>query len=215
MKEKPFIVQLAEFISGYSGTSKELDETLHNLQARAKSLNEELCSYKSQSKELLNKVQELQQKVDNLEQTIEKKNIEIEHLSTEICSASEQHKIDEERCNKLSKDLESISDKQNILVGYIMSAIQNSEIFSDASFTKEQVIQFLNAQLEQLLSTLDIETFEDINIHVNPLFHKIEATQYCEDVTKEGLISRSLGKGFRIGEKCIQEQPVEIFTHNL
>ena len=209
MKEKPFIVQLAEFLSGYSGTSKELDETLHNLQERAKSLNEELCSYKSQSKELSNNLQESQQKVEDLEQILEKKELEIEHLSAEICSASDQHKIDEERCYKLSKDLETISDKQNILVGYIMSAIQNSEIFSGASFTKEQVIQFLNAQLEQLLSTLDID------IHVNPLFHKIEATQYCEDVTKEGLIYRSLGKGFRIGEKCIQEQPVEIFTHNL
>lgn len=215
MKEKPFIVQLAEFLSDYSGTSKELDENLHNLQERAKSLNEELCSYKSQLAVLSEQVLDANQNVERLEKSLQEKNQEIDSLSKELCIASAQHEKDEEICNRLSKDLEIILDKQNLLIGYIMSSIQNSEIFSGASFSKEQVIQFLNTQLEQLLSTLDIETFEDINIHVNPLFHKIEATQYCEDASKEGLISRSLGKGFRIGEKCIQEQPVEIFTHNL
>lgn len=215
MKEKPFIVQLAEFLSGYSGTSKELDETLRNLQEKAESLNEELCSHKAQSAELSDQLLKTKHTIESLEQSLQKKNIEIDNLSNKLSIASEQHKKDEEKCDKLGKELEIIISKQNTIVGYIMSAIQNSEIFLGVSFSKEQAIQFFNAQLEQFLSVLDIETFEDINILVNPLFHKIEATQYCEDSSKEGLISKSLGKGFRIGEKCIQEQPVEIFTHNL
>lgn len=215
MKEKPFIVQLAEFLSGYSGTSEKLDETLRNLQEKAKSLNQELCSYKAQSEELSAKIIGLNQANERLEKSIAKKNKEIEVLSGQLVKASAEQKETDERCNNLNNALQSVSGKHNVLVGYIISAIQNSEIFSAASFSKEQVIQFLNAQLEQLLSALDIEIYEDKDIHVNPVFHRIEATQYCEDITKEGIISRSLGKGFRVGNKCIQEQPVEIFTHNI
>lgn len=214
MREKPFIVQLAEFLSGYTGTSNELDETLRRLKERAKSLNEELDSYKSKCKELTDWNSEAENKIKNLESSLKEKNQEVETLSERLYAATEQLKEALEKSDALNQDLERMSDKQNELVGYIMSAMQNSEIFSGKSFSKEQVIQFLNTQLEQLLSALDIESFEDINIPVSPLFHKIEATQYTEDIAKEGLISKSFGKGFKIGEKCIQEQPVEIFTHN-
>ena len=214
MREKPLIVQLAEFLSGYTGTSNELDETLRRLQERAKSLNEELDSYKSKCKELTDWNSEAENKIKNLESSLKEKNQEVETLSERLYAATEQLKEALEISDALNQDLERMSDKQNELVGYIMSAMQNSEIFSGKSFSKEQVIQFLNTQLEQLLSALDIESFEDINIPVSPLFHKIEATQYTEDIAKEGLISKSFGKGFKIGEKCIQEQPVEIFTHN-
>lgn len=215
MREKPFIVQLAEFLSGYTGTSKEQDETLRRLQERAKSLNEELDSYKSKCKELTDWNSQVENKIKNLESSLKEKNQEVGTLTERLYAATEQLKEALEKSDALNQDLERMSDKQNEFVGYIMSAMQNSEIFSDESFSKEQVIQFLNTQLEQLLSALDIEVFEDINIPVSPLFHKIEATQYTEDIAKEGLISKSLGKGFKIGEKCIQEQPVEIFTHNL
>lgn len=215
MREKPFIVQLAEFLSGYTGTSKEQDETLRRLQERAKSLNEELDSYKSKCKELTDWNSQVENKIKNLESSLKEKNQEVGTLTERLYAATEQLKEALEKSDALNQDLERMSDKQNEFVGYIMSAMQNSEIFSDESFSKEQVIQFLNTQLEQLLSALDIEVFEDINIPVTPLFHKIEATQYTEDIAKEGLISKSLGKGFKIGEKCIQEQPVEIFTHNL
>lgn len=215
MKEKPYIVQLAEFLSGYSGSSKEQDETLRHLQARAKALNEELRTYKSECEKLNGRISETEDKIGGLENLLQEKNQEIDTLSKQLYESTDQLKKVLERYNTLSKDLEIMSDKQNTIVGYIMSAIQNSEIFSGSSFSKEQVIQFLNTQLEQLLSVLDIEIYEDINVPLNPLFHKIEATQYTEEITKEGLISKSFGKGFRIGERCIQEQPVEIFTHNL
>lgn len=215
MKEKPFIVQLAEFLSGYSGNSKELDETLINLRNKAEALNEELNIYKTQSEEFSAKVFKKQQEIERLEDTIKAHSNKLEILSDQLNLATENNKNLEDKCATLNHTLEFVSDKQNILVGYIMSAIQNSEIFSGELFSKEQVIQFLNAQFEQLLSTLDIEVFEDSNIPVNPVFHKIEATLYCDDITKEGFISRSLGKGFRSGQKCIQEQPVEIYTHNV
>lgn len=215
MKEKPFIVQLAEFLSGYSGTSKERDETLRHLQERAKSLNEELYLYKSKADEQSAKVVEAGQQIEHLENTIQEKDQKIGNLTEQLRTISDQYQKSLERCNTLSKDIEKLSNKQNVLVGYIMSGIQNSEIFSAETFPKAQVIQFLNAQLEQLLSALDIEIYEDVDVHVDPLFHKIEATKHCDNAAKEGYISRSLGKGFRIGGKCIQEQPVEIYTHNI
>lgn len=215
MKEKPLIVQLAEFLSGYSGTSKELDETLRYLQERTKSLNEELCLYKSKADEHSAKVIEAGQQIEHLENTIQEKDQKIGNLIEQLRTISDQYQKSLERCSTLSKDIELLSSKQNVLVGYIMSDIQNSEIFSAETFSKAQVIQFLNALLEQLLSALDIEIYEDVDVHVNPLFHKIEATKHCHDAAKEGYISRSLGKGFRVGDKCIQEQPVEIYTHNI
>lgn len=215
MKEKPLIVRVAESVSGYADTSKELVDALREAHERVKSLSDELRSKKSECRELTDRIAEADDKIKGLETSLREKDLEIDTLSKKLHAATERLEKALERSDALSQDLERVSDKQNELVGYIMSAIQNSEIFSGTSFSKEQVIQFLNIQFEQLLSVLDIDVYEDIDIPVNPLLHKIVATQYTEDIAKEGIISKSLGKGFRMGEKCIQEQPVEILTHNL
>lgn len=215
MKEKPFIVQLAEFLSGYSGTSKELDEKLCHLQEQAKSLNKELCLYKSNSQKQSVKIVEATHRIEYLEKLIQDKNQEIGNLTEQLSILTDRYQKKLDRYNTLNNEVELLSRRQNVLVGYIISGIQNSEIFSAETFSKDQVIHFLNTQLELLLSALDIEIYEDIDIHVNPIFHKIETTKHCDDITKDGFISKSLGKGFRIGDKCIQEQPVEIYTYNI
>lgn len=213
MKNKPFIVQFAEFISGYSSSSREQEEALRNLEEQAKILIGELDSYKAKTKDLSVNLTNAEKMNSSLKESLLEKSNIIDSLKEQLKEASELidgFKIQSEQLNEANTLL---SSQQNTLVGNIISGIQNSELFFGDLFSKEQVIQFLNIQLEQLLQTMGIGIFEDIDIPVNPLFHKIEATTFCEDISKEGVISKSLGKGFRIGDKCIQEQPVEIYTH--
>jgi molecular chaperone GrpE (heat shock protein) len=215
MREKPFIVQFAEFISGYSSSSREQEEALCKLEGQAKNLIRELDSYKAKSKDLSTNLTNAEKMVSSLNESLLEKSNTIDSLKEKLKEASELIDGFKIQCEKLNEANTLLSSQQNNLVGNIISGIQNSELFLGDLFSKEQVIQFLNTQLEQLLQTMGISVFEDIDIPVNPLFHKIEATTFCEDISKEGFISKSLGKGFRIEGKCIQEQPVEIYTHNI
>ena len=208
MKEKPIIVRLAEFLSGYSTTSKEFEETLHKLKSLALSLNKDLDYYKS-------KTSELSSKIDGLDIMLNEKIRIVDNLNEQLRVALNNYQQLNSNYDMLGKENKALSNKHNILIGYIISGIQSIEIFSDAAFSKEQVIKSLYIQFEQFLSALDIEIYENLEGRINPQFHKIEATHYSEDITKEGYISKSLGKGFRIGDKCIKEQPVEIFTHTI
>ena len=215
MKEKPFIVQFAEFISGYSSSSREQEETLRKLEVQAKNLIRELDLYKAKSKDLSVNLTNAEKMVRSLNESLLEKSNTIDSLKEKLKETSELIDKFNIKCEKLNEANTRLSSQHNTLVGNIISGIQNSELFLGELFSKEQVIQFLNTQLEQLLQTMGIRVFEDIDIPVNPLFHKIEATKFCEDISKEGVISKSLGKGFRIEDKCIQEQPVEIYTHNI
>jgi chromosome segregation ATPase len=215
MKDKPFIVQFAEFISGYSSSSKEQDEALRKLEEQARILSRELDSYKTKSKDLSVNLTNAERMVSFLNEKLLEKSNAIDSLKEQLGKATgliDEFKI---QCKQLNEANTLLSSQQNTLVGNIISGIQNSELFLGDFFSKEQVILFLNTQLEQMLQALGINVYEDIGIPVNPLFHKIEATKFCEDISKEGVISKSLGKGFRSGDKCIQEQPVEIYTHNI
>lgn len=215
MKDKPFIVQFAEFISGYSSSSKEQDEALRKLEEQASILSSELVSYKTKSKDLSINLTNAEKMVSFLNESLLEKSNAIDSLKEQLGKATgliDEFKI---QCKQLNEANALLSSQQNTLVGNIISGIQNSELFLGDLFSKEQVILFLNTQLEQMLQALGINVYEDIDIPVNPLFHKIEATKFCEDISKDGVISKSFGKGFRIGDKCIQEQPVEIYTHNI
>ncbi len=213
-KEKTFIIKLADFFRRYFGASKRAEEEIHNLHERAKTHNEELEFYKSNNNDLFNQLEISKRKLDDLTIALQKKNKTIDNLICQLSHVTTQCNKLQEQNTSLKKENDKLTNLHNQVIGFIISGIQNSEIFDDNTFSKEQVILFLNNQFEQLLSVLDIEMYEDVNIHINPMFHKIEKTQYCEDITKEGYISKSLRKGFRIGDKCIQEQLVEIYSHN-
>lgn len=137
MKDKPFIVQFAEFISGYSSSSKEQDEALRKLEEQARILSRELDSYKTKSKDLSVNLTNAERMVSFLNEKLLEKSNAIDSLKEQLGKATgliDEFKI---QCKQLNEANTLLSSQQNTLVGNIISEFKtvncSLEIFSQKS----------------------------------------------------------------------------------
>lgn len=179
--------------------------------------------------DVLKEKQQLKEAVSNLHGQLEKANKalkELEILKKDFCKLIKEKesllsKIEEAESfldtlrhenDSLKKELANQSANLKDIVDNVIYCLQHSEFLEDDSYEKKEVIGFFNKHIEQILAKVGIEVFEDVEGPVNPVFHKIVASANTDIAAQKGTISRSLGKGFRIGDKCVVEQLVEIYV---
>lgn len=196
-----------EFFSKKKDSAKGLEQEIQRLENAIAGLEDELRSEKNKSSECED-VKNLNKELSEKNQELIVKNQELTENNTLLTSQISLLQKNFQTCqSELSKQSGHIKE----LVDNLIYCLQHSEVLIDESYKKENVIDYFFNQIEQILSVVGIEAYEDKIGPVNSVFHKIVSTVETEDDQKKGTISRSLGKGFRIGEKCIIEQNVEIF----
>ncbi len=139
----------------------------------------------------------------------------ISSLRKEIARLSEQCELQKASIRNLEQKKSPFSDNPLELakkVGSpIINCLQGSELFEAEFIDKSKVLKYFETQLTAILKSLGIEVYEDYGVPFNPTFHKIEATTPSPQKEMVGRISQSLGRGYRYGEYCIIEQPVEVY----
>lgn len=187
--------------------SKGLEQEIERLENAITTLEDELRSEKNKSSEFEN-VKKANKDLCEKNQELTVINQELTESNTSLIS---QFSILQNNYLTCQSDLSKQSGQIKELVDNLIYCLQHSEVLIDESYNKENVMDYFFNQIENTLSVAGIEAYEDKIGPVNSVFHKIVSTIETADDQKKGTISRSLGKGFRIGEKCIIEQNVEIF----
>lgn len=212
-RRKPYLVRLAELICGCTDESTRLYHDLQQIINEAPNLNSELETSKAIVSSLKDEIRhssevaiELQSKIDSLETRNTELGQLINSQKVEIGSLRDGN-------TSLRRKLDNLNSQTKKIVEGLISCIKNSEILSTPVFDKEKSISFFSTQVEKVLTdVIGISIYEDIDLPFNPTFHKIVSTTPTEDSSKIGFIARSFSKGFRLGDKCIQEQQVEIYN---
>lgn len=192
---KPFLVRLAEVLCGYEDNSEELALQVQSLSVEMKEAKEKNKSMVHEKTKMEN---DLLGKISSFQEKNERMSKELNEISQNL--------------TRKQTELLSLRNNTRLIVDDLISCIQNSEILLSSTFSKEKVMEYFINQLENAIGIFGIAVFEDVGIPANPIFHKIVATVPCEDSSKIGIISRSLSKGFRLKDKCIIEQQVEIYN---
>ncbi len=123
----------------------------------------------------------------------------------------------ETRCQSLSDNLNNLRQKakedSDYIVGTIIECIQNATVLDSEIVEKTQVMKYFNNHLINILSNMGIRPIDDIGIPANPQFHRIENIVDTDVPEQSGIISQSFGIGFKKGDDCIVEQPVEVYKY--
>lgn len=210
-KSKPLLVQLAEAFCGYSDNSEIMAGKIRQLIQEAESLSTNLDNAQAENKELKSNNSQLQSENTRLKDELSDTNGELINLRQQNKRISEDLIQKTEEANRFHIELSALKNNIKTIVDNLIACLQYCEILDSPTFSKEKVMEFFCNQLENAIGVFGISVFEDVDVPVNPSFHKIVAITPSEDGSKVGYISRSLGKGFRAGEKCIVEQQVEVY----
>lgn len=210
-KNKPLLVRLAEAICGYSDTSEIMAGKIQQLIQEAESLSANLDNAQTANEELKSENSLLQAENTRLKNELSHKEGELSNLRPQNKPLSEDLTQKTEEADRFHKELSDLKNNVKTIVDNLIACLQYCEILDSPTFSKEKVMEFFCNQLENAIGVFGISVFEDVDVPVNSSFHKIVAITPSEDGSKIGYISRSLGKGFRTGEKCIVEQQVEVY----
>ena len=214
-EDKPLIVRWAEGVAnllwGYSDKSEQMAEQIQRLMQDAESFSEILDKVQVENRKLKALNEDLQSKNDYLERELSQIKKKLDDWEKQNKELSESLKQKAEELDRSRGELSTLEHKTKDIVGNLIFCLQNSEILMPPTFSKEKVMEFFNKQLEKAIGIFGVSVFEDVDGPVNSSFHRIVATTPSKDASMVGCISRSLGKGFRLGEKCIVEQQVEIY----
>lgn len=123
----------------------------------------------------------------------------------------------ENNCISLREEL-SITRQKNVddsnrTIGIIIECLQGSEIMNLTQDNAQHVSKYYSGYLINILSELGVDLIEDCGVHFNPQLHRVEAIVYTDNIELSGIISKSLGSGFRRGDICLIEQPVEVYKY--
>lgn len=139
----------------------------------------------------------------------------ISSLRKEIARLSEQCELQKETIRDLEQKKSPCTynplDLAKKVGSPIINCLQGSELFEAEFIDKSKVLKYFETQLTAILKSLGIDVYEDCGVPFNSTFHKIEATTPSPQKELVGRISQSLGRGYRYGEYCIVEQPVEVY----
>lgn len=211
-KSKPLLVLLAEAICGYSDNSEIMAGKIQQLIQEAESFSVNLDDAQVENKKLKSNNSQLQSENTRLKDELSNTKDELVNLRQQNKRLSEDLIQKTKEANRFHIELSALKNNVKTIVDNLIACLQNCEILAPPTFSKEKVMEFFCNQLENVIGIFGISVFEDVDVPVNPSFHKIVAITPSEDGSKVGYISRSLGKGFRAGEKCIVEQQVEVYN---
>lgn len=187
--DSAIIENLKESLKQCEEHLKQAEESLSLLRTDYEFQNDELRLAKEQNKFLHDENQVLSNKVNCLET----------------------------RCQTLSDNLNDLRQKtkedSDFVVGAIIECFQNATVLDSEIVEKTQVMKYFNNQLIKILSNMGIMPIDDMGIPANPQFHRIENIVDTDVPEQSGIISQSFGIGFKKGDDCIVEQPVEVYKY--
>lgn len=168
---------------------KQAEESLSSLRIDLEAQKEELRLAKEQNAALQNENQILRNTVNNMAA----------------------------RCQTLSDNIDVLRQKakedSDCVIEAVIECIQNATALDSETVEKAQVMKYFNNQLIKVLSNMGIVPIDDIGIPANPQFHRIVNIVITDVQEKSGIISQSFGIGFKKGDDCIVEQPVEVYKY--
>lgn len=188
-EDSAIIENLKESLKQCEEQRKQAEESLLSLRRDYEDSKEELRLTKEQNKFLHDENQVLNNKVNSLVT----------------------------RCQTLSDNLNDLRQKteedSDFVIGTIIECLQNAIVLDSETVGKTQVMKYFNSQLMKILSNMGIIPINDKGIPANPQFHRIENIVDTDIPEQSGIISQSLGIGFKKGDDCIVEQPVEVYKY--
>lgn len=188
-EDSAIIENLKESLKQCEEQLKQAEKSLSLLKTIYESQNDELRLAKEQNKFLHDENQVLSNKVNCLET----------------------------RCQNLSDDLNDMRQKNkeysDFVIGIVIECLQNATVLDAETIEKTQVMKYFNNQLIKILSNMGITPIDDIGIPANPRLHRIENIVDTDVPEQSGIISQSFGIGFKKGDDCIVEQPVEVYKY--
>lgn len=183
------IENLKESLKQCKEQLKQAEESLFLLRTDYEFQNDELRLAKEQNKFLHDENQVLSNKVNCLET----------------------------RCQNLSDELNDMRQKNkedsDFVIGTVIECLKNATVLDSETIEKTQVMKYFNNQLIKILSNMGIIPINDMGIPANPQFHRIENVIDTDVPELSGIISQSFGIGFKKGDDCIVEQPVEVYKY--
>lgn len=205
-KKKPLLVKLAESLTGYVDDTLKLREQVTLLVHEAKITSQELETCKKITQDSRTEIEKLQKEKVQCHLLLENK-------EKVLAETQEKLKLYSDKCAVIQKDLELKRGNENKFIDTMILLLQRSNLIKNTdSFDKKKSIAFFVFQIENLLEEMGIIPFEDIGIPVNPAFHKIVDSEKTEDTLLIGQISKSVRRGFKMGDKCVIEQEVVIYV---
>lgn len=205
-KKKPLLVKLAESLTGYVDDTLKLREQVTLLVHEAKIISKELETCQKTIEDSRTKIEKLQEEKMQC-------NLLLQNKEKELAETEGKLKLYSDKCAVIQKDLEFKRDNEKKFVDTMITSLQRSNLIRNTdSFDKNKSIAFFTFQIESLLEEMGIIPFEDIGIPVNPAFHKIVDSEKTEDSLLIGQISKSVRRGFKMGDKCVTEQEVVIYV---
>ena len=188
-EDSAIIENLKESLKQCEEQRKQTEESLSSLKKDHEVWKDELRLTKERNKFLHDENQVLSNKVNSLET----------------------------RCQTLSDNLHDLRQKaqedSDFVVGTIIECLQNATVLDSETVGKTQVMKYFNNQLIKILSNMGITPIDDMGIPANPQFHRIENIVETDVPGQSGIISQSFGIGFKKGDDCIVEQPVELYMY--
>lgn len=188
-EDSAIIENLKESLKQCEEQLKQAEESLSLLRTNYEFQNDELRLAKEQNKFLHDENQVLSNKVNCLET----------------------------RCQNLSDDLNDMRQKNkedsDFVICTVIECLKNATVLDSKTIEKTQVMKYFNNQLIKILSNMGITPIDDIGIPANPRLHRIENIVDTDVPEQSGIISQSFGIGFKKGDDCIVEQPVEVYKY--
>lgn len=212
-KNKPFLVEVAEWLTSYDDGSAEqkrrLQELLQAAQV-AEMQRDKLCQELETSRHLCN---QLKLKINKLYQ----EKLESEEVIKTLKEKCEEYvQIVAEYKNKLfvsKSKLQTMEVHEESCIQQYISMFRNTELMRSSDvYDKQSVINFYTSQCENALNYLGVSKVNDTEGVVNPVVHKIVSVQQTDNSEIIGTIARSVQCGFKRGELCIVEQEVCVFV---